>query len=284
MQIAWVLMPLAFAYDVWWVFLQPVVTGGPSVMVAVATGRRGCGYGGWVDVPVRGPVSVCLCKGSAVFDIHVDMPLALYVHSLSTPHHSVVALMLSISCLGHTGGESHEHLPMLLEWPQRGLGSNPAISMLGLGDVVLPGLLVALTRRHDLHAGLHAIKGYFLPCLAGYSLGLLATYAALLFSLFGDQGQPALLYLVPFTLGPVTALAAARGDLARLWGGSADGDKDARQGGGVGSGGVSGSGSGNDAIGGIWGGGGEGDEESGLVGVDEGEGASETAGLLRRQG
>ena len=32
-QVASVLLPLCFLYDVFWVFLQPLLIGGPSVMV-----------------------------------------------------------------------------------------------------------------------------------------------------------------------------------------------------------------------------------------------------------
>jgi signal peptide peptidase-like 2B len=152
LRVAAILLPAAFCYDVWWVFLQPLVTGGQSVMVAVAT-----------------------------------------------------------------AGGTAERMPMLLEVPQNGPGTNPAYSMLGLGDVVLPGLLVALCRRFDLASSFSLLKGYFLPCTIGYCAGLGATYAALAISLFGNQGQPALLYLVPCTLGLVSALAAWRGDLQRFW-------------------------------------------------------------------
>ena len=139
----------------WWVFLQPWVTGGPSVMVEVATG----------------------------------------------------------------GGGRAARLPMLLRVPQAWLGSNPAYAMLGLGDVVLPGLLVAFTRRYDLARGLAGWRrAYFAPAALGYALGLVVTYAALLLEVGGGQGQPALLYLVPCTLGAVLALAAERGDLRDMWG------------------------------------------------------------------
>jgi len=59
-------------------------------------------------------------------------------------------------------------------------------------------------------------RGYFAPAVAGYGSGLLLTYTALLFSWFGDEGQPALLYLVPCTLGVVLGLAAWRGELHAL--------------------------------------------------------------------
>lgn len=57
----------------------------------------------------------------------------------------------------------------------------------------------------------------------GYGAGLLLTYVALVFSWFGDEGQPALLYLVPCTLGIVLLLAAVRGELRALLAASEDG-------------------------------------------------------------
>jgi hypothetical protein len=43
----------------------------------------------------------------------------------------------------------------------------PGYSLLGLGDIVLPGLLVAFTRMADLRLGLRLPRGYFIPILAG---------------------------------------------------------------------------------------------------------------------
>lgn len=82
---------------------------------------------------------------------------------------------------------------------------------------MLPGLLAVFCRRFDISHRLPLKRGYFLPCVAGYGAGLLATYAALWFSLFGDEGQPALLYLVPGTLGTVSVLGLARGQFPALW-------------------------------------------------------------------
>lgn len=46
MQVACILLPLAFVYDVWWVFLQPAVTGSESVMVEVRSGHAGAAFPG----------------------------------------------------------------------------------------------------------------------------------------------------------------------------------------------------------------------------------------------
>lgn len=58
-------------------------------------------------------------------------------------------------------------------------------------------------RRVDLDLHLAPLRSYFLPCLLSYGTGLVLTYLALMLSLFGDEGQPALMYLVPCTLGTV---------------------------------------------------------------------------------
>lgn len=155
-----ILLPLAFVYDVWWVFIQPRVTGGPSVMVEVAA-----------------------------------------------------------------GGGAGPRLPMVLLAPQPGPGDNPAMAVLGLGDVALPGLLIVLLARWDAVAALAAhrarscaaLRGYAAPAIAAFAAGLALTYTALRLQWFGDAGQPALLYLVPCVLGTTCLLAAARGELRALW-------------------------------------------------------------------
>ena len=38
-QVACVLLPLCFLYDIFWVFLQPLLLGGPSVMVQACATR-----------------------------------------------------------------------------------------------------------------------------------------------------------------------------------------------------------------------------------------------------
>ena len=55
----------------------------------------------------------------------------------------------------------------------------------------------------------------------GYAVGLLL---ANIMVVVMHMGQPALLYLVPCTLGLVTILAFQRGDLSELWNGMADAD------------------------------------------------------------
>ena len=128
------------------------------------------------------------------------------------------------------GGSSGESLPMLLKFPRFGLPYEFAsFSMLGYGDVILPGLLVGFLRRFQVHNPDKTNRiSYFLLCSISYAIGLCLTMAALYFSWFGDQGQPALLYLVPCTIGSTTALSWWRGELMILWNGIDD-DVDAQE-------------------------------------------------------
>ncbi|XP_077564411.1 signal peptide peptidase-like 2B [Haemaphysalis longicornis] len=85
-----------------------------------------------------------------------------------------------------TGGGSKEQIPMLMRVPRFGNQElNACLSkyqLLGFGDILIPG----------------------------YALGLIATFAGLYLM---RMSQPALLYLVPFTVLPVLCLAWCRGEL-----------------------------------------------------------------------
>merc|ERR1712187_536435 len=112
-----------------------------------------------------------------------------------------------------TGGGTGEKVPMLLRVPSVGdmLGNE---RMLGFGDVALPGLLISYLRRHDILSKRHGCRGYFVPSVVGYFIGLCVTIVALMIM---QMGQPALLYLVPGTLGTTLTLGCIRGELNNLW-------------------------------------------------------------------
>lgn len=96
------------------------------------------------------------------------------------------------------------------------------LSLLGLGDIVIPGFFLALLLRFDAHnAGemsgdAHAKfkKPYFHSALIAYILGLATTlYVMVAF----NAAQPALLYLVPACLGSSLLCALVRGELKELF-------------------------------------------------------------------
>jgi len=98
-------------------------------------------------------------------------------------------------------------------------------SMLGLGDIVMPGILVALMLRFDYNridllpvaeaksSGWLGRKAYFWTVLAGYVAGL-GTTIWVMFTF--DHAQPALLYLVPTTLLAVLLLALVKRQVKML--------------------------------------------------------------------
>mmetsp|Transcript_17461 Transcript_17461/g.38013 ORF Transcript_17461/g.38013 Transcript_17461/m.38013 type:complete len:386 (-) Transcript_17461:405-1562(-) len=72
-------------------------------------------------------------------------------------------------------------------------------SMLGLGDIVVPGIFVAILLRFD-NQRANKGKAYFYYGMVGYVLGLATTIIVM--NLF-NAAQPALLYIVPGVLGAV---------------------------------------------------------------------------------
>ncbi|KAK4802803.1 hypothetical protein SAY86_001006 [Trapa natans] len=113
---------------------------------------------------------------------------------------------------GDKSGE--DGIPMLLKIP-RLFDPWGGYSIIGFGDILLPGLLIAFSLRYDWLANKNLRAGYFLWAMFAYGLGLLITYVAL--NLMDGHGQPALLYIVPFTLGTLLLLGKKRGDLKTLW-------------------------------------------------------------------
>lgn len=86
-------------------------------------------------------------------------------------------------------------------------------SMIGLGDMVLPGLFTAFLLRFD--RGRNDINDmYFTTCMVGYALGLAL---CLLVLITFKAAQPAMLYLSPCTLLCVFGQAYRRNEVGMLW-------------------------------------------------------------------
>lgn len=113
---------------------------------------------------------------------------------------------------GDRSGE--DGIPMLLKIP-RIFDPWGGYSIIGFGDILLPGLLISFAKRFDVATKKTIRSGYFLWLSIGYGFGLIVTYIAL--NLMDGHGQPALLYIVPFTLGSLFFLGWKRGELAQLW-------------------------------------------------------------------
>ncbi|GIY83587.1 signal peptide peptidase-like 2B [Caerostris darwini] len=117
-----------------------------------------------------------------------------------------------------TGGSSAEMLPMVLRVSHFGFDPLAVcykqFSILGFGDILVPGLLISYCHGFDLVTSKKRI--YFLTTVAMYGIGLLVTFMALFLM---STAQPALLYLVPCTLLPTIILGWCRGELSTLWNG-----------------------------------------------------------------
>uniref|UniRef100_A0A4W4G8S6 Signal peptide peptidase-like 2B n=1 Tax=Electrophorus electricus TaxID=8005 RepID=A0A4W4G8S6_ELEEL len=128
------------------------------------------------------------------------------------------SIMVEVAA-GPSGSSTHEKLPMVLKVPR--LNFSPLslcdrpFSLLGFGDILVPGLLVAYCHRFDIL--MQSSRIYFLACTVGYGVGLLITFVALALM---EMGQPALLYLVPCTLLTSLTVALWRRELPLFWTGS----------------------------------------------------------------
>ena len=92
-------------------------------------------------------------------------------------------------------------------------------SMLGLGDIVLPGILIALYARFDWHLHVEyktkqAKNTYFHTGLISYFAGLVITMVVM--NVF-RHAQPALLYLVPSCVLIPILVAVVNGQFKDLW-------------------------------------------------------------------
>ncbi|KAG2244865.1 hypothetical protein Bca52824_093284 [Brassica carinata] len=148
-KVATVLLCCAFVYDIFWVFISPLIFH-ESVMIVVAQGDSSSG----------------------------------------------------------------ESIPMLLRIP-RFFDPWGGYDMIGFGDILFPGLLISFASRYDKIKKRVISSGYFLWLTIGYGVGLLLTYLGLY--LMDGHGQPALLYIVPCTLGLAVILGLVRGELKELW-------------------------------------------------------------------
>ncbi|XP_076011708.1 signal peptide peptidase-like 2A isoform X2 [Genypterus blacodes] len=102
-------------------------------------------------------------------------------------------------------------VPRLTAWAQNLCGIQ--FSILGYGDIIIPGLLVSYCSRFDVWINSRK-KIYFLSCCTAYLVGIIVTFAVMLLS---GMGQPALLYLVPFTLITSAVVAGCRGEMKKFW-------------------------------------------------------------------
>merc|ERR550539_1417543 len=171
LKICTILLSTLFIYDIFFVFITPLITkDGKSIMEKAVTGGK----------PPDGK-----------------------------------SVMVEVA----TGGDTGEQLPMVLKVPHLSSTQEFAracgvpYSMLGFGDILVPGLLLSYCHSFDLFVGTPC-KLYWLVTNIAYTLGIVATFVSLYLM---KAAQPALLFLVPFTLVPVFIISWLRGDLGAMW-------------------------------------------------------------------
>uniref|UniRef100_A0A3B3XHT7 PA domain-containing protein n=1 Tax=Poecilia mexicana TaxID=48701 RepID=A0A3B3XHT7_9TELE len=128
-----------------------------------------------------------------------------------------VSIMVQVALGPDASGEKIPvvmRVPRFSAWTQNLCGLQ--FSILGYGDIIVPGLLVAYCSRFDIWVNSRK-NVYFISCVFAYLLGLVLTFAVMLLS---GMGQPALLYLVPFTLITSAVVAGCRGEMRQFWTGT----------------------------------------------------------------
>lgn len=109
-------------------------------------------------------------------------------------------------------------VPIKLLWPKSLIfASERGYTLLGLGDIVIPGTFVALALRYDYARGDgkgEFRKPYFYATLAAYFAGLVTTMTVM--HVFG-KAQPALLYLSPACILTYFGVGIIRGELGEGW-------------------------------------------------------------------
>ncbi|DAZ93174.1 TPA: hypothetical protein N0F65_005524 [Lagenidium giganteum] len=112
----------------------------------------------------------------------------------------------------------HQSMPMVLTIPLlfSFYGGN---ALLGLGDIIIPGLLVSFCMRYDYCMAYPLSRMYF--CVASVSYGVSLLLANVMAIVLRDvvAGQPALMYIVPIMLVSVIGFAFWRGELQEMWNG-----------------------------------------------------------------
>lgn len=98
------------------------------------------------------------------------------------------------------------------DFMENGLGATKH-AMLGLGDIVLPGVVIALLLRFDVKSK-RSSTPYFIATYIAYIVGLVATIVIM--HTF-QAAQPALLYLVPACLLTPIALSVVRSETKALF-------------------------------------------------------------------
>ena len=114
-------------------------------------------------------------------------------------------------------------IPIKIVFPYLNPEGEFKTSMVGLGDLVIPGIFVSLCLKFDLDRAFEKGKtikeyssidlGYFNLAFVGYFYGIVETFLAMFIF---EHPQPALLFLVPMCTIPVLIKALSRGEISKF--------------------------------------------------------------------
>ncbi|RNA03934.1 signal peptide peptidase-like 2B isoform X1 [Brachionus plicatilis] len=156
-----IILVVFFLYDIFMVFITPTFTKGTSIMEAVA-------FGGKDASASSGPQDWSnLQFGNRTPDTSNRLPVVIII-----PHLNYQRRLCSYYY-------------------------DFSFSLLGLGDILVPGLSVNYAIIFDRAIGNSRFPKYFIINVIGYIIGLLLAFMGLLFM---NMAQPALLYLCPILL------------------------------------------------------------------------------------
>ncbi|KRY47809.1 Signal peptide peptidase-like 3 [Trichinella britovi] len=213
LKVSTLLLTGLLLYDVFWVFFSTYIFN-TNVMVYVATKTA------------ENPISY-LSKNVPFISTNSEPPKLSLPAKLMFPSFQDVG---RFSMLGLGDIVSYSIITYSLSSPSVSSTTIMNIIIFNMSFQVMPGLLLCFVMRYDAHkrtqngannnhspstpvSSLQKVT-YFHCSLIGYFLGLLtATVSAEFFK----AAQPALLYLVPFTLLPLMIMAYLKGDLRRMW-------------------------------------------------------------------
>lgn len=185
-----------------------IVTG-PRVLTGVVSVAAGVAYVLWKSWVLNNVLAIAICI-TAISSLPINnfktsaiLLIGLFFYDVFWVFGTDV--MVSVA----TGIDG----PIKILFPQTIFGSHEKKSLLGLGDIVIPGFFVAQTLVFSVE---YAKRGtyYFTVAMIAYVLSLVHTMVVMVVF---NHAQPALLYIVPWLLISTVASAAVKGDLRQLW-------------------------------------------------------------------
>lgn len=186
-------------YDVWWVFLSPKVFG-KSVMVEAATGMSN-------HVPAMFTIPKTLSEKSTLIDMGIYSPLYTLGRGNNDSNKIDKIRLVNIPIYIEKYFSKIKDVSLLLR--------RSSESLIGAGDIVIPGIVLDFFLRFDImNYNLNIKSNLFIFAFGGYFVGVALSWIMVNVM---QKGQPALLWIFPSVLIPTTIRAFHISVLKILW-------------------------------------------------------------------